>query len=135
MHHEVTVSESLDRCAEETLDFAIQVEKAIFEKASQSCAYGGVADTAEASEAYTHDPTFGEKARLPNNSVAITDSCRAGRTFPRAAARRWPLRSAAETHEALRTASRMVVAAAQGVMAKQYCLIRGAFFRAKTDGR
>jgi hypothetical protein len=45
MRRKVTVSKSLDRRFEETLDFDIQVEKAIFEKTGQSRAYGGLADS------------------------------------------------------------------------------------------
>jgi hypothetical protein len=56
---------SLDRRSEETLDFDIQVEKAIFETAGQSRAYGGFADTADACEEYTHDLTFGVSHLIP----------------------------------------------------------------------
>ena len=65
MRRKVTVSKSLDRRSEETLDFDIQVEKAIFEKAGQSRAYGGFADTADAGEEYAHDLTFGESHLIP----------------------------------------------------------------------
>ena len=54
VRRQVTVSKTLDRHSEEALDFDIQVEKPIFKEAGQSRAYGGLADTTDASKKYSH---------------------------------------------------------------------------------
>lgn len=61
---QVTVSKTLDRRSEETLDFNIQVEKPILKQASQLLAYSGLADAADASEKYTHVATFDESCAI-----------------------------------------------------------------------
>jgi hypothetical protein len=76
MRRKVTASKLLDGRSEESLDFDVQVEKPTLEKASQLCAYGGLADTADASEEYTHDPVFGERRNVPGaRNHTGTDSC------------------------------------------------------------
>jgi len=64
VRRQVTVSKTLDGRSEETLDFNIQVEKPIFKDASQLRAYSGFADTADASEEYSHLATFDESCAI-----------------------------------------------------------------------
>jgi len=65
IQRKVTALKSLDRRSEEALDFDIQIEKTIIEQASQSCAYGSLADTADAAEQYSHNPTFCKGRAIP----------------------------------------------------------------------
>jgi len=65
IQRKVTALKSLDRRSEEALDFDIQIEKTIIEQANQSCAYGSLADTADAAEQYSHNPTFCKGRAIP----------------------------------------------------------------------
>lgn len=58
VRRQVTVPKALDRRAEKTLDFSIQVEKTDIQKAGQLCAKSGLADTTYASKEYPHLATF-----------------------------------------------------------------------------
>jgi hypothetical protein len=62
----VTVSKAIDRRPEEALGFDIQVEKTTFKEAGQLCPYGGLANTANASEEYAHDAMLNESCAIPD---------------------------------------------------------------------
>ena len=62
MRGQVTVSKALNRHSEETLELDIQIEEPKFEESRHLCAYGGLADAADASEEDAHVAPF-ERAR------------------------------------------------------------------------
>jgi hypothetical protein len=77
LRRQVTVSKALNRRLEETLGFDIQVEKTTFKETSQLCPYGGLANTADASEEYAHAAMLDECRAIPSRPAIIDDSCRA----------------------------------------------------------
>jgi hypothetical protein len=77
VRRQVTVSKALDRRLEETLGFNIQVAKTTVKEASQLCPYGGLANTADASEEYTPAAMLDESCAIPSCLAIIDDSCRA----------------------------------------------------------
>jgi hypothetical protein len=77
VRRQVTISKALDRRLEETLGFNIQVAKTTVKEASQLSPYGGLANTADASEEYTHAAMLDESCAIPSRLAIIDDSCRA----------------------------------------------------------
>src|ERR1700730_11768811 len=62
MRGQVAVSKALNRHSEETLDLDIQIEERKSEESRHPCAYGGLADAADASEEDAHVAPFDERA-------------------------------------------------------------------------
>ena len=58
MRGQVTISKALNRHSEETLELAIQIEEPKSEESRHPCAYGGLADAADASEEDAHVAPF-----------------------------------------------------------------------------